>query len=67
MDIVGVEMDRDGLQGALRMLGWSQAELGRRLGVSANGVSAWATGAVSVPKYVEEYLRVALLAKEILR
>lgn len=45
---------------------WSQAELGRRLGVHVNTVSAWATGKVAVPAYVVEYLRVMLLAKEML-
>lgn len=51
----------------LHKLRWGQAELGRRLGISANSVSAWATGGIAVPKYVEEYLRVCLLFKEGLR
>lgn len=47
-------------------LNWSQADLARRLGVHVNTVSAWATGKGDVPGYASEYLRVALLAKEIL-
>jgi transcriptional regulator with XRE-family HTH domain len=54
------------LTAALQILGWSGNELGRRLGVHRNTVSAWATGRVAVPGYVAEYLRVMLLAKEAL-
>jgi DNA-binding transcriptional regulator YiaG len=59
-------MTRDEFSEALVALGLKQAEFGRRLGVHANTVSAWATGAVGVPAYVGEYLRVLGLAREIL-
>lgn len=59
-------MDKDGLHGALKRLDWSQADLSRRLGVHVNTVSGWATGKLAVPDYVEEYLRVCVLAKEVL-
>jgi transcriptional regulator with XRE-family HTH domain len=49
---------------ALRTLGWSQAELCRRLGLHRNTASKWRE---TVPKYVAEYLRVSLLLKEGLR
>ena len=50
----------------LARLGWTGAELGRRLGVSGNTVSLWRTEKVPVPGYAVEYLRVMVLAKEML-
>lgn len=41
---------------ALLGLRWSQAELGRRLGVSPTSVSAWMTGKAPVPGYALAYL-----------
>lgn len=60
-------VDKQELLDSLKMLDWSQAELGRRLGVSANTVSLWATGQLGVPGYAAEYLRVVLLAMDALR
>ena len=57
-------MDKEGLHEALRCLGWSQADLSRRMGVHVNTVTLWATGRGVVPGYVREYLRVMVLAKE---
>jgi transcriptional regulator with XRE-family HTH domain len=52
------------MEEALERLGWSKAELCRRLGLHRNTPSRWKDG---VPRYVAEYLRVSLLAKEMLR
>lgn len=49
---------------ALARLGWSQAELGRRLGVHANTVINW--GRDGPPGHVVEYLRVMELARQML-
>lgn len=51
---------------ALRELGWSQADLARRVDCEQATVSRWATGRQPVPAYVAEILRVMLLAKQIL-
>lgn len=48
---------------ALAQLGWTKARLARRLGVHVNTVTKWSDGC---PGYVQEYLRVCLLAKEVL-
>lgn len=50
---------------ALGTLGWSQAEFARRTGVTAVTVSRW-MGGRKMPPWVAEYLRVMLLAKEML-
>ncbi|WP_232459096.1 helix-turn-helix domain-containing protein [Burkholderia ubonensis] len=50
---------------ALATLGWSQAEFARRTGVTDVTVSRWANGR-TIPPWVPEYLRVLLLAKEML-
>lgn len=50
------------LTDALTTLGWTQAELARRLGLHVNTVSAWATGKTEIPVYAAEYLRVMVLA-----
>ena len=44
----------------LSALGWSEGELARRLGVSVCTVSAWAAGALTMPKYAVAYLELAL-------
>lgn len=54
------------LNDVLASLGWTGAELSRRLGKGKQAVSAWRTGRTEVPRYVEEYLRVMVLAKEML-
>lgn len=51
---------------SLGKLGWSQAEFARRTGVTPVTVSRWATEARPLPKWVPEYLRVLILAREIL-
>ena len=53
-------MDGNELGARLDHLGWSQAELGRRLDRTPKAVSDWVTGKVPVPKYVSEYLWIAL-------
>lgn len=52
---------RDDLAAALMVLGWSRAELARRLGVHANTASAWAKG--GAPRYVRAYLELAVAVK----
>lgn len=59
-------MGAQSLNSTLATLGWTGAELARRLGKGKQAVSAWRTGRTAVPKYVEEYLRVMVLAKEML-
>jgi transcriptional regulator with XRE-family HTH domain len=44
----------------LKDLGWTGAELAKRLGVRQATVSAWRTGKREVPAYVPEYLRLAV-------
>lgn len=48
------------METALKTLGWSKAELARRLGVMPSTVSAWRHGA---PQYVSAYLALALELK----
>ena len=47
---------------SLGVLGWTQAEFARRMGVDATTVSRWVT-ASKFPKWVGEYLRLAVLVK----
>ncbi len=55
------------LRETLRALGWSQAKLASKLGLHVNTVSQWAVGDVPVPGYAIEYLRVLVLAHEIMK
>ena len=57
-------MTGEEFKAALKRLKWSQAELGRRLGVHANTVTAWANE--GPPGHVAEYLRVMELARQML-
>lgn len=41
------------------VLFWSQNDLAKRLGVSANTVSAWMTGKRKIPKYAVAYVALA--------
>jgi DNA-binding transcriptional regulator YiaG len=50
---------------ALSVLGWTQAEFSRRLGVDQTTVSRW-NAAQKFPKWVGEYLRLAVLVKSAL-
>jgi transcriptional regulator with XRE-family HTH domain len=47
---------------SLAALGWSQAEFARRLGVDPTTVSRWVRRS-RFPKWVGEYLRLAVLMK----
>lgn len=51
---------------ALSQLGWSQAEFARRTGVDATTISRWMQGHSPLPAWAVEYMRVLLLAKEML-
>ena len=48
------------LQEKLHELGWSQAELSRKLDVSGNTVSRWATGKVPVSGCAVKYVELCL-------
>lgn len=54
-----MDIDFDAVLGEL---GWSKAELARRLGLDPNTVTRWK----QPPGYAKEYLRVMLLIKEAL-
>lgn len=51
---------------ALDVLGWSQAELAKRLGVHKNTVSKWATGQTHLPGPVNAYLNLAVKVRRLL-
>lgn len=54
------------LKAELRVIGWSQKDLAKRLEVNEDTVGRWVTGKTVVPGYVVEYLRVLGLARQIL-
>lgn len=45
---------------ALKTLGWSQASLGRHLGITPRSMSRYATGQQPVPALLARYLELAL-------
>ena len=47
------------LHKALKTLGWSRADLSRRVKVDPNTVSKWIVGKSPIPGAVEAYLRLA--------
>ena len=51
---------------ALSQLGMSQAKFAERMGIDATTVSRWMQGHTPLPQWAVEYIRVLLLAKEIL-
>lgn len=53
------------LRQSLDVLGWSQAELARRLKLHQNTVSKWMTGRAKVPGPVAAYVVIRLKLKEI--
>jgi transcriptional regulator with XRE-family HTH domain len=53
------------LSQALKQIGWTQAQLAKRLGVTPQTVSGWVTSG-DEPAYVSEYVRVLLFAHAIL-
>jgi transcriptional regulator with XRE-family HTH domain len=59
-------MKADHFSFSLGKLGWTQAEFSRRTGVTTVTVSRWMNGHSPFPKWVAEYLRVVVLAREIL-
>lgn len=59
-------MNVDEFKAALDFLGWSQAELARRLGLHYNSVSKWVSSG-NIPDYVAEYLRVMTGLHHLLR
>lgn len=54
------------LDAALSALGWSQAELARRVEVHVNTVSGWSTGRTQMPGPAKAYMTLAMKAKEML-
>ena len=59
-------MSGDKLRDALASLGWSQRHFAERYDCDADTVNRWCTGKTPVPGHAAEYIRVMLLAKEIL-
>lgn len=57
------DFDARQLNDALRRLGWSRAELGRRINLHPNTISRWGD---KVPGPVAAYLRLAVRANELL-
>ncbi len=53
-------MPVDALELSLKHLGWTKAELCRRLGLSKDAPRRWIEGP---PQYVKEYIRVCSLLK----
>jgi transcriptional regulator with XRE-family HTH domain len=49
--MTGPELDT-----ALKSIGWSRSELGRRIGRTPSHVDAWARGARPLPAWVAEYV-----------
>lgn len=60
-----MKIERNDLEAPLLALGWGQADLARKLGVTKNQVSKWATGKAEVPKYARAYLDLALALRRI--
>lgn len=58
-------MTPDELASALAELGWSQAELGRRLGMAPDTVSRWATGRVPMPVWLTAHMGLLLELREL--
>jgi ribosome-binding protein aMBF1 (putative translation factor) len=56
-------MTPDQMRDALRYLGWSQAELARRVRVDPNTVSKWAQEKAPIPGTVAAYLDLAVKVK----
>jgi len=50
----------------LRVLGWSQAKLGRKIGVYPSTVSEWVSKGAA-PQYAEAYLDLALEVRSAIR
>lgn len=46
--------------GQLERLGWSQAEFGRRMGVTSTHVGRWVKGDSEMPVYAQTYLDAAM-------
>jgi transcriptional regulator with XRE-family HTH domain len=53
-------MTADELRAALKKLGWTQAEFGRRTGMSPDAVSRWCMGDVKPPPWAAAYLEAML-------
>lgn len=53
------------LTSALKALHWTQAELGRRTGISAQSVNAWATGSTPAPPWLPAYLGALVALRDV--
>jgi hypothetical protein len=62
----GMEPAKLDLNATLSTLGWTGAELARRVDVGADRVSAWRRGKAKLPGSVVAYLDLALKARELL-
>jgi transcriptional regulator with XRE-family HTH domain len=54
------------LTDSLRRLGWLQREFAARMGFDKATVSRWAHDKQPIPPHVDEYLRLAELARQML-
>ena len=58
-------MTPDELASVLAQLGWTQEELGRRLGMAPDTVSRWATGKVPMPVWLTAHVGLLLELREL--
>ena len=58
-------MTPDELASVLAQLGWTQAELGRRLGMAPDTMSRWATGKVPMPVWLTAHVGLLLELREL--
>ena len=59
-------MEKFDLQQAIDRLNMSQTALADRLGVDKATVNRWCAGSRPAPEHVNEYIRVLMLAREML-
>jgi transcriptional regulator with XRE-family HTH domain len=44
------------LKASLNVIGWSQAELSRRIDYAPNTISRWMTGEIPIPAWLDAYI-----------
>lgn len=53
------------LKSSLTILGWSQAELSRRIDYSPNTISRWMTGEIPIPAWMTAYIEAICAIREL--